>query len=51
MNEQVFIEHLMKQEEAIMSVEENREWIDSPEKLAVAAVYRLIADGIISVNI
>lgn len=44
MNEKEYIEHLMKQAEAIMAVEENRKWIDSPEKLAIAAAYRLFKD-------
>lgn len=41
---QQFVEIMTKQAQAILSVKENREWIDNPEKLMIACLYRLSKD-------
>lgn len=39
------LEMIKAQANAIMSEQENQKWIDSPEKLLIATVYRLVKDG------
>ena len=43
--EEKLIEMLSLQAKVIMSEDENKNWIDSPEKLLVATIYRLVNDG------
>lgn len=44
-NEAKALEMIKAQANAIMSEAENAQWIDSPEKLLIATLYRLAKDG------
>lgn len=45
LNENTAIEMIKAQANAIMSESENAQWIDCPEKLLIATLYKLMKDG------